>query len=251
MGIGDAPGPSTGNFSERFSGPAEGFGARQNRSWGSHNVNDSDIEALFQEKAEHSTGGINFDKYDDIPVEVSGNNPIKCIESYDELSGIHDKLMLNIRRARYTRPTPVQKYAIPIVLGRRDLMACAQTGSGKTAAFLFPVINSILIEGTAMPPNQNSFNRRKAFPTCLILAPTRELATQIYDESRKFCYQTGILSVVVYGGAEVRSQLQQLDRGCDILGTAQSEGKKREGEREKERERERERERASKRERER
>jgi superfamily II DNA/RNA helicase len=184
------------------------------RGWGSHSIDDTDVETLFKMKTD---SGINFDKYDDIPVEISGPDPVQPIDTYDGLSGIHEILMENIRRAGYSRPTPVQKYAIPTVMQKRDLMACAQTGSGKTAAFLFPVINRILFDGPTPPPPCNSFNRRKAYPTCLVLAPTRELATQIYDEARKFCYTSNIKAVVVYGGAEVRAQLQQLDRGCDLL----------------------------------
>lgn len=59
----------------------------------------------------------------------------------------------NIALARYDSPTPVQKYAIPIIMGRRDLMACAQTGSGKTAAFLVPVLNQMYERGPQEPPN--------------------------------------------------------------------------------------------------
>ena len=67
-----------------------------------------------------------------------------------------------------------------------DVMACAQTGSGKTAAFLFPMISTILKKD--LPPGGNA-NGRSSFPRGLILAPTRELVQQIYDEARKFCYK--------------------------------------------------------------
>jgi probable ATP-dependent RNA helicase DDX4 len=75
--------------------------------------------------------GINFDKYDSIPVEVSGENPIKPINTFDE-AHLYETFLANVKKAHYHKPTPVQKYAIPSVLGGRDLMACAQTGSGKT-----------------------------------------------------------------------------------------------------------------------
>jgi len=212
-----------GGSSERFNEAAKGGwnprstppagGGSVGGRFGSHNVNDSDVEALF--RGNHDSG-INFDKYDNIPVEVSGPDPVKPIETYDNLSEIHEILRENIRRAGYVRPTPVQKHAIPTVMQKRDLMACAQTGSGKTAAFLFPVINRILFDGPTPPPASGP-GRRKAYPSCLVLAPTRELATQIYDEGRKFCYQSKIKTVVVYGGADVGSQLSQLDRGCDLL----------------------------------
>jgi len=95
----------------------------------------------------------------------------------------------------------------------RDLMGCAQTGSGKTAAFLFPMISVLL----SSPPPPENYNRRKVFPLALVLAPTRELACQIYDEARKFSYRTGLKACVVYGGASIGLQLRDLERGCDII----------------------------------
>ena len=120
--------------------------------------------------------------------------------------------MANVARCKYTKPTPVQRYSIPIGLAGRDLMACAQTGSGKTAAFCFPIIHNILRSGV-----QPTGRSRKAFPLALILSPTRELSSQIYEEARKFCYQTGIRAVVVYGGAPVVNPLRDMERGCDLL----------------------------------
>jgi ATP-dependent RNA helicase DDX3X len=96
----------------------------------------------------------------------------------------------------------------------RDLMACAQTGSGKTAGFLFPILSLSFKNGPTPNPNQSS---HKAYPTALILAPTRELASQIYDESRKFTYRSWMRSRVVYGGADISLQLRQLSSGCDVL----------------------------------
>jgi ATP-dependent RNA helicase DDX3X len=122
---------------------------------------------------------------------------------------------LNIKSAKYDRPTPVQKYSIPIVLNSRDLMACAQTGSGKTASFLFPIIAMLL--KTPPPADSYGYGRRKVHPLALVLAPTRELAVQIYDEAKKFSYKTGLRSVVVYGGDPISFQLKDLERGCDIL----------------------------------
>lgn len=98
--------------------------------------------------------------------------------------------------AGYDTPTPVQKYAIPIIMGQRDVMACAQTGSGKTAAFLVPILNQMYERG---PPNiTQGRSRRKQYPLGLVLAPTRELATQIYDESRKFAYRSRVRPCVVW-----------------------------------------------------
>ena len=73
----------------------------------------------------------------------------------------------------------LQKNAIPVILKERDLMACAQTGSGKTAAFLVPILNRILLNGPVGGMQSQGFGRRKQFPMGLVLAPTRELATQV------------------------------------------------------------------------
>lgn len=165
--------------------------------------------------------GINFEKYDDIPVEASGHEVPEPVNQFSN-PPLDPHLLLNIELASYKVPTPVQKYSIPIVMSGRDLMACAQTGSGKTGGFLFPILSQAFINGPAPPPAQAAGNygygrQRKAFPTSLILAPTRELVSQIYEESRKFAYRSWVRPCVVYGGADIGSQLRQIERGCDLL----------------------------------
>ncbi|KAL2760618.1 hypothetical protein ACRALDRAFT_2056653, partial [Sodiomyces alcalophilus JCM 7366] len=164
--------------------------------------------------------GINFEKYDDIPVEASGQDVPEPVHAFTN-PPLDDHLISNITLAHYKVPTPVQKYSIPIVMGGRDLMACAQTGSGKTGGFLFPILSQAFINGpSAVPANAagGGFGRqRKAYPTSLILAPTRELVSQIYEEARKFAYRSWVRPCVVYGGADIGSQLRQIERGCDLL----------------------------------
>jgi ATP-dependent RNA helicase DDX3X len=148
-----------------------------------------------------------------------------CSRNKNKQKVLGPALVRNLELCNYTKPTPVQKYSLPIGMAKRDMMACAQTGSGKTAGFLFPVLVSMLRDGA--PPAQdehrhpsgNGYNRggRKQNPMALILSPTRELTSQIFDEAQKFTYCTGIRSVVIYGGAEVRLQLKELERGCDLL----------------------------------
>ena len=161
--------------------------------------------------------GINFDQYDNIPIEVGGEGCPDPISEYtaDVLGApLHACCVL----AQYSRPTPIQKYSIPVGSAGRDLMACAQTGSGKTAGFLFPAILVMLREGPRERPEEKYQSRYpRAYPGALIMAPTRELASQIHDEARKFTYMTGLSPVVVYGGADVRQQMRELERGCDIL----------------------------------
>ena len=107
-------------------------------------------------------------------------------------------------------------------MGGRDLMACAQTGSGKTGGFLFPILSQAYQKGPAptAPPaggGYGGYRQRKANPTTLILAPTRELVSQIFDEARKFSYRSWVRPCVVYGGADIGSQLRSIERGCDLL----------------------------------
>ncbi|CAH0600438.1 unnamed protein product [Chrysodeixis includens] len=159
--------------------------------------------------------GINFSKYEDIPVEASGDRVPDFITSFEDVN-LTEIMRSNIAAARYDKPTPVQKYAIPIVLGRRDVMACAQTGSGKTAAFLVPILNQMYEAGPVK--HMGPYNRgRKQYPLGLVLAPTRELATQIYDEARKFAYRSRVRPCVVYGGSPIHEQFRELERGCHLL----------------------------------
>ncbi|XP_058117857.1 ATP-dependent RNA helicase bel [Anopheles ziemanni] len=173
-------------------------------------------ERLEAELFKHGNTGINFSKYEDIPVEATGDDVPGHINTFDdiELTEIIDN---NIKLARYDKPTPVQKYAIPIILSGRDLMACAQTGSGKTAAFLVPILNQMYKHGAAPPPPNRPMNRRKQYPLGLVLAPTRELATQIFEESKKFCYRSRMRPAVLYGGNNTHDQMRELDRGCHLI----------------------------------
>ena len=165
--------------------------------------------------------GINFEKYDDIPVEASGHDVPEPVNQFLN-PPLDPHLLANIELASYKVPTPVQKYSIPIVMGGRDLMACAQTGSGKTGGFLFPILSQAFINGPSASSGQAAGGygygrQRKAYPTSLILAPTRELVSQIYEESRKFAYRSWVRPCVVYGGADIGTQLRQIERGCDLL----------------------------------
>jgi ATP-dependent RNA helicase DDX3X len=153
--------------------------------------------------------GINFDRYDNIPVETSGRDPPPPAADFAGLN-LPEVLNQNIQLAGYAKPTPIQKYTVPISIAGRDLMACAQTGSGKTASFLLPMITKLL--SIEKPPPA-----RKAYPLALILSPTRELTSQICNEAKKFCYLSGCRPVVVYGGADIRDQLRDLERGCELL----------------------------------
>lgn len=156
--------------------------------------------------------GINFSRYDEISVEVTGNGaPARGITSFAE-SGIDEVFRQNVVKARYDKPTPIQKWAIPVIASGRDLMGCAQTGSGKTAAFLLPVLSGMKAHGI----EGSSFSEVQE-PQALVVGPTRELVVQIYNEARKFAYGTMIRPVVLYGGVSVNHQLQQVEQGAHIV----------------------------------
>uniref|UniRef100_A0A673H861 RNA helicase n=1 Tax=Sinocyclocheilus rhinocerous TaxID=307959 RepID=A0A673H861_9TELE len=159
----------------------------------------------------HYATGINFDKYDDILVDVSGSNPPKAIMTFDE-AGLCESLRKNVTKSGYVKPTPVQKHGIPIISAGRDLMACAQTGSGKTAAFLLPILQRLMADGVAA----SKFSEVQE-PEAIIVAPTRELINQIYLEARKFAYGTCVRPVVVYGGINTGYTIREVLKGCNIL----------------------------------
>uniref|UniRef100_A0A8D2JZ43 RNA helicase n=1 Tax=Theropithecus gelada TaxID=9565 RepID=A0A8D2JZ43_THEGE len=229
---------SRGRFDDRGRSDYDGIGSRGDRSgfgkferggnsrWCDKSDEDDwskplpPSERLEQELFSGGNTGINFEKYDDIPVEATGNNCPPHIESFSDVE-MGEIIMGNIELTRYTRPTPVQKHAIPIIKEKRDLMACAQTGSGKTAAFLLPILSQIYSDGPgealrAMKEN-GRYGRRKQYPISLVLAPTRELAVQIYEEARKFSYRSRVRPCVVYGGADIGQQIRDLERGCHLL----------------------------------
>ncbi|KDO70835.1 hypothetical protein CISIN_1g007285mg [Citrus sinensis] len=219
-----ASGPRWGSGSRPDFGRGQGYGSggRSGSGWNNRSggwdrrereVNPfGDDVGAEQPVAEEENTGINFDAYEDIPVETSGENVPPAVNTFAEID-LGEALNLNIRRCKYVKPTPVQRHAIPISIGGRDLMACAQTGSGKTAAFCFPIISGIMREQYVQRPRGS----RTVYPLALILAPTRELSSQIHVEAKKFSYQTGVKVVVAYGGAPINQQLRELERGVDIL----------------------------------
>ncbi|KAH4061120.1 hypothetical protein HBH49_011000 [Parastagonospora nodorum] len=156
-------------------------------------------------------------------VEVTGPEPVKPVKEFDD-AGLHPVMSENIKLCQYRFPTPIQSYCIPAVLSGRDVIGVAQTGSGKTAAFLIPILSRLMGKArqlAAPRPNPARYNpqtdRVRAEPLVLVVCPTRELACQIFDEARRLCYRTMLRPCVIYGGAPSRNQREQLEMGCDIL----------------------------------
>jgi len=125
--------------------------------------------------------------------------------TFDAL-GLRADLLRAVHAQGFSEPTPVQARSIPLILAGRDVMASAQTGTGKTAAFCLP-----LLERLDAPAG------RQSAPRALILTPTRELAAQVHDNLRDLGRHTALRSAVVFGGVNINPQIDRLRRGIDIL----------------------------------
>jgi ATP-dependent RNA helicase RhlE len=118
--------------------------------------------------------------------------------------GLHPDLLKGIRELGFIRPTPIQEQAIPPALAGRDLLACAMTGSGKTAAFLLPVLHRLI-------------GRPRRVSRVLILTPTRELAAQILEDFNAFAVHTPLTGAAVYGGVGMGPQEHAFRSGVDVI----------------------------------
>ncbi len=126
--------------------------------------------------------------------------------------GLNEQILAGVEALGFTDPTPVQAGAIPRVLEGRDVVASAQTGTGKTAAFTLPTLQRIAGEdGTRRA------DKRRRGPFALVVTPTRELAQQIDKVASVVCAQTGQRATIVVGGTKFDRQITELERGCDML----------------------------------
>lgn len=156
--------------------------------------------------------------------------------------GLNEQILAGVATLGFNAPTPVQAAAIPAVLEGKDVVASAQTGTGKTAAFMLPTLQRIAVEkpheaekpdaterDAAAGPNASAKRnakrgdakrgsaKRNAYPRALIITPTRELAAQIDDVAKSVCASTGQQAVIVTGGARYKHQITALQKGCDVL----------------------------------
>ena len=122
---------------------------------------------------------------------------------------IIEPILKALKAEGYTHPTPIQEQAIPILLQGKDLLGCAQTGTGKTAAFAIPILQSLYLD----PPQHQGPRKIRA----LVVTPTRELAIQIGESFTTYGKFTGIKNTVIFGGVKQGAQTQALRRGIDVL----------------------------------
>ena len=148
--------------------------------------------------------------------------------------GLNEQILASVATLGFNAPTPVQAAAIPAVLAGKDVVASAQTGTGKTAAFMLPTLQRIAGEkpggakeldaaaGRGAKRGDAKRNAKRdakcnAYPRALIITPTRELAAQIDAVAKSVCASTGQQTVIVTGGARYKHQITALQKGCDVL----------------------------------
>ncbi|MBL7917176.1 MAG: DEAD/DEAH box helicase, partial [Bacteroidia bacterium] len=117
-------------------------------------------------------------------------------------------LIVALDKMGYTQPTPIQEQSIPHILNGKDIFGCAQTGTGKTAAFALPILQLLSL-------NKTTSNTRSI--RALVLAPTRELALQISENFKSYSNQLQISHTTIFGGVSQVNQVKDLQRGVDVL----------------------------------
>jgi len=147
---------------------------------------------------------------EDFGLSYKGLNPPKPARNWNE-TGLNPLLLRAVMNVGYKEPTPIQRAAIPVALQGRDVIGIAETGSGKTAAFLLPLMAYIMTL-----PKLNNYLAREG-PYAVILAPTRELAQQIQEESKKIGSHVDIRAVSVVGGQSKEEQTFSMREGCEII----------------------------------
>jgi len=136
--------------------------------------------------------------------------PFVISSGFDAL-GLAPPLLQAVRELGYQQPTPVQEQAIPLVLAGRDIMAGAQTGTGKTAAFALPTLQRLAVHASS------SASPARHPVRALVLTPTRELAIQVHESFREYGRHVPLRSALVYGGVDMNAQIAELRRGVEIL----------------------------------
>ncbi|ANQ08827.1 Snrnp protein [Plasmodium coatneyi] len=147
---------------------------------------------------------------EDNEIYIKGGIVPAPIRRWEE-SNLSNDLLKAIKKAKYEKPTPIQMQAIPIALEMRDLIGIAETGSGKTAAFVLPMLSYV----KQLPPL--TYETSQDGPYALIIAPSRELAIQIFDETNKFASYCSCRTVAVVGGRNAEAQAFELRKGVEII----------------------------------
>ncbi|KAG2581739.1 DEAD-box ATP-dependent RNA helicase 42-like [Panicum virgatum] len=143
----------------------------------------------------------------ELELNVHGKDVPKPIKTWVQ-SGMTSKLLDTIKKLGFEKPMPIQAQALPIIMSGRDCIGIAKTGSGKTIAFVLPMLRHVKDQPPVVPGDG---------PIGLIMAPTRELVVQIHSDIKKFSKVLGINCVAIYGGSGVAQQISELKRGAEIV----------------------------------
>lgn len=165
--------------------------------------------------------GEDLDAFREFEVTVAGPKQFKPVRQFED-AGLHPVMLENIKLCGFKTPTPIQSYCIPLGLQAHDIKAVAQTGSGKTAAYLIPILSRLMgraDELAAPKPYELEPEPARVVgePLVVVVVPSRELALQVFDESRRLCYRSMLRPCVTFGKFPLKNSIADITQGCDIL----------------------------------
>ncbi|KAI6198091.1 hypothetical protein M3Y94_01303800 [Aphelenchoides besseyi] len=170
------------------------------------------VDQIFQDDQENEVDQQFLYDSDGGVIVVYGPDDMPVIDTWDEAE-LLPEVLENIKRAQYVRPRNIQRYALPLIWQGYDLKAQAETGSGKSAGFLVPIIDKLAREFKGKDPND-----RLHLVSALVVVPTRELAIQLSEQGRKLADGTGVRVNSAYGEYKVQNNVESIHlNGCDIL----------------------------------
>ncbi|CAD6186378.1 unnamed protein product [Caenorhabditis auriculariae] len=162
-----------------------------------------DEEELFEIMKKNPTP-MNYDG--EVTVTSTAITSSPHLENFEQMYAIPEEVMANLKRMNFAKPTAIQGYAFHHIFNGEDVLGCAHTGCGKTAAYLLPIVSKMIMEESFQDEDSDDV----ASPRCLILAPSRELAVQIFEDARRVTFKTGVTARVIYGETNQGAQMQTL-----------------------------------------
>uniref|UniRef100_A0A0N5CH59 RNA helicase n=1 Tax=Strongyloides papillosus TaxID=174720 RepID=A0A0N5CH59_STREA len=182
------------------------MGSAPPRTPASHVPIDRSIDVLLEEDQRNNVYYSEIADQDD-EIDVEGAKYQIKFETWADCE-FSKPLMANIKLTGYAKPRNIQAFTMPQIVNGFDIKGQAETGSGKTAAFLLPIIDDLI---------NNEYERKPRCPIAIIVSPTRELALQTHEQGRKFCNNTGVTVAKCYGQYKISENIAEIERGCDIL----------------------------------
>uniref|UniRef100_A0AC34QC50 RNA helicase n=1 Tax=Panagrolaimus sp. JU765 TaxID=591449 RepID=A0AC34QC50_9BILA len=169
------------------------------------------VDEILKDDEENAAVYANVCQDDEDLVVQGVDGPPSHLDKWEE-AGFPEELLLNIKKAKYCTPRKIQSAAIGLISDGYDIKGHAETGSGKTAAYLLPIIAEIIIN-----KKQNKWSSEVASPFAIIIGPTRELVLQVYEQVTKFIVGTGVTVAKAYGQYSSGKNIREIADGCDIL----------------------------------